>query len=122
MKKYIIIFLLAFTALVFIGQQKGVHTVEVVEFQKFTTLSSKHLLDVRTPQEYQQGHIEGAVNIDYFSKSFKTELEKLDKTVPVYLYCRSGGRATKAMQIMKEMGFETIYNLKGGFLAWDQKK
>jgi rhodanese-related sulfurtransferase len=122
MKKYIIILLLAFTASMLISQQKGMHTVEVAEFQKFTALANKHLLDVRTPQEFTQGHIEGAVNLDYFSKDFKSELEKLDKSVPVYLYCRSGGRATKAMQIMKEIGFVTVYNLKGGFLAWSQKK
>lgn len=122
MKKYIIFLLVILVSSVLFAQQKGMHTVEVSEFKKFTTITNKHLLDVRTPQEYAQGHIEGAVNIDYFSKDFKSELEKLDKTIPVYVYCRSGGRSVKVMQIMQEMGFVTVYNLQGGFLTWSQSK
>lgn len=104
-----------------VASQKGASNVEVEEFKKHTSISSVHLLDVRTPKEYQEGHIDGAKNIDYFDKSFKTELSKLNKNLPVYVYCRSGGRSGKAMQIMKEIGFVDVYNLKGGFLAWSQQ-
>lgn len=122
MSKYLIILILVISASLVFSQEKGMHNVSVSEFQKFESLSKKTLLDVRTPQEFDKGHVEGARNIDYFSKSFKSELDKLDKSIPVYVYCRSGGRSAKAMQIMKEMGFVTIYNLQGGFLAWSQKK
>ena len=122
MSKYLIILMLVISASLVFSQEKGMYNVSVSEFQKFETLSMKTLLDVRTSQEFDKGHVEGARNIDYFSKSFKSELDKLDKSIPVYVYCRSGGRSAKAMQIMKEMGFVTIYNLQGGFLAWSQKK
>lgn len=115
MSKYLIILMLVTPGSLVFSQEKGMHNVPVSEFQIFETLSKKALLDVRTPQEFNKGHVEGARNIDYFSKSFKSELDKLDKSIPVYVYCRSGGRSAKAMQIMKEMGFVTIYNLQGGF-------
>lgn len=98
--------------------QNGFYNVEVEEFKDYTILSKSSLIDVRTPKEYQEGHIYNAQNIDYFDKSFKVELDKLDKSIPAYVYCRSGGRSAKAMQIMKEMGFTSVYNLKGGFLVW----
>lgn len=122
MKKYILILVALFTTFFFYAQvaEKGAHNVDVDQFKAFEKQEKHLLLDVRTPNEYKQGHIEGAKNLDYFDKGFKTELGKLDKSVPVYVYCRSGGRSGKAMQIMKEMGFESIYNLKGGYLAWSQ--
>jgi rhodanese-related sulfurtransferase len=124
MKKYIVLVLAILSISFLFGQagEKGTHTVDVGQFKEYTKLEKKEIIDVRTPNEFDQGHIEGAKNIDYFSKSFKSELEKLDKSVPVYVYCRSGGRSAKAMQIMKEIGFVSVYNLQGGFLAWSQKK
>lgn len=124
MKKLIIIFATVFTTFFFYAQgvEKGMHNVDVAQFKAFEKQEKHLLLDVRTPNEYKQGHVEGAKNIDYFDKGFKSELEKLDKKVPVYVYCRSGGRSSKAMQIMKDMGFESVYNLKGGYLAWSQNK
>ena len=124
MKKYIVLILAILSVTFLFGQagEKGTHTVEVDQFKEYSKLEKKEIIDVRTPNEFDQGHIEGAKNIDYFSKSFKSELEKLDKSVPVYVYCRSGGRSAKAMQIMKEIGFVSVYNLQGGFLAWSQKK
>lgn len=125
MKKSILIAVLVSSLSLIIGQtpagEKGVYNVGVEVFENYTSLSKVHLLDVRTPKEFEEGHIEGAKNIDYFNKGFKVELDKLDKTLPVYVYCRSGGRSAKSMQIMQELGFESIYNLKGGFLAWSQK-
>ncbi len=124
MKKYIVLILAILSVTFLFGQagEKGTHTVEVDQFKEYSKLKKKEIIDVRTPNEFDQGHIEGAKNIDYFSKSFKSELEKLDKSVPLYVYCRSGGRSAKAMQIMKEIGFVSVYNLQGGFLAWSQKK
>lgn len=77
------------------------------------------LIDVRTPKEYRSGHISKAVNIDVFQQSsFRPAVEKLDKNKPVYLYCRSGNRSQKAARILSDMGFDEIYDLKGGYMSW----
>jgi len=78
------------------------------------------LIDVRTPQEVAQGYIEGARNIDINSQDFRPKVEKLDKTQPVLVYCRSGRRSEAAMRYMQDQGFSEVYNLNGGILAWSQ--
>lgn len=80
------------------------------------------LIDVRTPQEYAQGAIKGAVNIDYFDQElFLKKISALEKSKPVYLYCRSGNRSMKAARQLASLGFEKIYDLAGGYLAWSSK-
>ena len=77
------------------------------------------LLDVRTQREFQQGHIEGARNLDIFQTGkFQSQCELLNRDQPVYLYCRSGNRSRKASRILTKMGFREIYDLKGGILNW----
>ncbi len=76
------------------------------------------ILDVRTKEEFSEGHIKGAINIDYHSKDFKSKLEKLDKTKIYMIYCRSGYRSGRAFELMKEMGFTKLYNIEGGINAW----
>ncbi len=76
------------------------------------------LVDVRTPKEFAQGHIENALNINYFSENFKDSLSVLNKDKPVYIYCRSGKRSAKSVSKFKEAGFDTIYELEGGMLNW----
>lgn len=73
------------------------------------------LIDVRTPQEYQDGHIRDAVNIDFFSDDFSEDFKQFDKQQPIYIYCKSGNRSGKAAKKLSDMGFEKIYDLKGGF-------
>ncbi len=119
MKYFIITLTLLFTSM-FYAQENEYHNVNVQQFENFKTVKNKVLLDVRTPKEFQDGHIEGAKNLNYFDKTFKSELDKLDRKVPVYVYCRSGGRSGKAMQLMKTMGFEKVYNLMGGYLSWSK--
>jgi rhodanese-related sulfurtransferase len=79
------------------------------------------LIDVRTPEEFQEGHIEGAVNIDFYSEDFENQFNKLDKEQPVYLYCRSGARSNQSAIKLSEMGFIEIYDLEGGILNYNQK-
>ena len=79
------------------------------------------LLDVRTTNEVGQGAIEGAINIDYYSSDFKKNVSKLNKNKAIYVYCRSGNRSGKAMQIMTDLGFVEVYNLIGGYGAWPFK-
>ena len=79
------------------------------------------IVDVRTPEEYSEGKIGDAMNIDYYSADFKKQAEALDKTKPVLVYCRSGGRSGKSAEILEEMGFTEIYNLEGGYMGWPDK-
>lgn len=79
------------------------------------------ILDVRTPNEFSEGHIEGAINIDFYSKSFREELNKLNKTKTYLVYCRTGHRSGLASKIMEELGFQHIYNMKGGIVKWKAK-
>ena len=77
------------------------------------------LLDVRTPDEVEEGYIPNATNIDiYLGQEFLAELEKLDKTKNYYVYCRSGQRSGQACAIMNKLGFENAFNLEGGFMNW----
>jgi len=79
------------------------------------------LVDVRTSNEFRSGHIRGALNVDYFGGGrFTKAIDKLDRDRPLYLYCRSGSRSQKAARQIVEMGFSEIYDLKGGFLAWEK--
>jgi rhodanese-related sulfurtransferase len=78
------------------------------------------LLDVRTEDEYNDGIIENAINIDiHKGQEFIAAIEALDKSKNYYVYCRSGARSAKACEIMNELGFENAYNLMGGILDWD---
>jgi len=95
--------------------------VEAEEFKSLFESGNGTLLDVRTIGEVENGAIEGAVNIDFNGPSFKDELTKLDKSKPVYVYCASGGRSGKAMNMMKDMGFSEVYNLIGGYGNWPFK-
>jgi len=97
-------------------------TIKILNVEDFkSSISQKNvqLIDVRTPKEYRSGHISKAVNIDIFQQSsFRTSVEKLDKNKAVYLYCRSGNRSQKAARVLAGMGFDQIYDLKGGYMSW----
>lgn len=75
------------------------------------------LLDVRTPEEYEEGHIEGAINIPLKNLSYDVENEIEDKETMIYLYCRSGVRVITAGQILQDLGYENVYNM-GGIISW----
>ena len=78
------------------------------------------ILDVRTEDEFNDGIIENAINIDiHKGQGFISEIEALDKDKNYYVYCRSGARSGKACEVMNELGFKNAYNLAGGILAWN---
>ncbi len=83
--------------------------------------ASKHpvIIDVRTPEEFEEGYIESAqlINIQD-SSNFMKEIEKLPKDKDYYVYCRSGRRSEMACQLMNRVGIENAYNLEGGILDW----
>jgi len=78
------------------------------------------ILDVRTEDEFNEGIIPGAMNIDiYKGQGYIYSIEELDKSKNYYVYCRSGGRSGQACSIMRELGFENAYNLLGGIMNWE---
>lgn len=76
------------------------------------------LVDVRTPREFKNGHIKNAINIDFFSRKFDSEFNKLNKDNAIYLYCRSGSRSRKTAKKLFNLGFTEIYDLEGGILNY----
>ena len=98
-------------------------TAVEVEVYKSLIAEGGMLLDVRTPVEFAAGKIDGASNIDWMAGDFAHKVQALDKETPVYVYCTAGGkRSIDAMQKMKDLGFKEVYNLKGGYVAWMEKK
>ncbi|MBT8253434.1 MAG: rhodanese-like domain-containing protein, partial [Bacteroidia bacterium] len=89
------------------------------EFKARVSAPNIQLIDVRTAVEYNKGHIENAVNIDFYSGTFYKEMEKqMVKSKAIYLYCRSGVRSRRAARKLAKMNFDEIYDLKGGILGW----
>ena len=89
------------------------------EFENTMELDSNlQLIDVRTPEEFNQGFIKNAKNVNWNGGDFETEVTKLDKSKTVFVYCLAGGRSGEAANKLKDLGFTTIYDLKGGMNAW----
>ncbi|WP_228547192.1 rhodanese-like domain-containing protein [Nonlabens antarcticus] len=104
-------------------QSDAIKTLTVTAFKKAIKEDKVQLVDVRTLEEFKEGAIENALNIDYFEiEKFKTEFGKLDKDKPIYLYCRSGSRSQKAAARLETMGFKKIFDLKGGYMGWPERK
>jgi rhodanese-related sulfurtransferase len=78
------------------------------------------IIDVRTPAEYAEGHLDNAINIDFYAPGFREQLVALDRERPYVVYCRKGMRGAKAMSIMKETGFRRVYNMSGGIENWNR--
>ena len=76
------------------------------------------VLDVRTADEFDVGHLAGAVNLDYNASTFAAGLAALDRDVPYLIYCRSGNRSAGAREMMRDLGFAEVYEIAGGITAW----
>jgi rhodanese-related sulfurtransferase len=92
----------------------------VAEYKQEISKEAVQLVDVRTPGEFADGAIPNAENINVNDASFEEKIQKLDKTKPVYVYCRSGARSQVAAKKMIEMGFEEVIDLDGGYLNWNK--
>ena len=92
------------------------------DFQdKLSSMPGVQLVDVRTPEEFGEGHLEGAVNIDFLDDEvFSAGIKGLDKERPVLLYCRSGRRSADAGRLLLKEGFKEVYDLEGGYLNWTE--
>lgn len=100
------------------AQSNGGTNLDVKQVSEMMENEDIVVVDVRTPQEYNQGHLKGAQLVDFYGANFKEEIGKLDKAKKYVVYCRSGGRSAKSVQMMKEMGFTDVYNMSGGFISW----
>ncbi|MFI2743172.1 rhodanese-like domain-containing protein [Zhouia sp. PK063] len=104
------------------GKKESSGIITKVSAEVFKTLIQERnvqLVDVRSKAEYESGHIKGAYNIDFFKQgAFKSSFEKFDKTKPIYVYCRSGHRSGQSAKQLNHIGFQEIYDLKGGYMAW----
>jgi len=76
------------------------------------------IIDVRTPEEFTEEHIENATNINFYSESFRDMLNNLDKNKTYLIYCKVGGRSGSALDIMAELDFREVYNILGGINQW----
>ena len=76
------------------------------------------IIDVRTPEEFSEGHIAGATNVDFRSDAFSDEINKFDKDKEYVVYCRSGNRSRGALEVMTEQGFTLIHHLSSGIIGW----
>jgi rhodanese-related sulfurtransferase len=101
--------------------QSEIKVISPEEMQTLLELDDVQIVDVRTPEEYQDGFIDNSQNIDFNSPTFDEDITKLDKTKPVILYCKSGGRSAKCAEKLKDAGFVKIYDLKGGITQWKFK-
>lgn len=95
-------------------------SVSSSDFATKVKADSAQLVDVRTPQEYADGHIDGALNIDIQSNDFQRMVEKeLSKDSTILVYCRSGRRSMDAAVILTKLGYKVV-NLKGGIIEWEE--
>ncbi|MGX7668188.1 thioredoxin domain-containing protein [Flavobacterium pedocola] len=112
---------IAFTTLLFsnCSESQTFKSVSVTDFESLLkSTSSAQLLDVRTSGEYAGGALSNSKNIDWNGDNFEAEASKLDKSKPIFVYCLAGGRSKKAAAKLSEMGFETIYEMDGGYMKW----
>src|SRR3990170_1284196 len=92
-----------------------------VLIEKNKDSSNLVILDVRTSKEFEDEHIENAINLDYYSETFKDDLSKLDKNKVYVTHCQLGGRSAKTVVIMKDLDFVEVYNITGGIAGWKSK-
>jgi len=106
------------------AQQDG--TITALSAKETLKLIEKHkgdsnfiILDIRTPGEYQSGHLKDSIMIDFYSNSFKDEIGRLDRSKSYLVYCRSGNRSARSMNLFKEFQFQKIYHLSSGINSWN---
>ncbi len=107
-----------------IGQStEGFVSVKPQEFsEKLEKSPEAILIDVRTPQEYADGHLKNATNINWNGDDFGKQVAELDKSKPIFIYCLSGGRSKAAANFLKQEGFTDIVEMDGGMMKWRSEK
>ncbi|MDB0043127.1 rhodanese-like domain-containing protein [Flavobacteriaceae bacterium] len=120
MNKY---FFLLFSLLVF--SQENTQVYEVLSYDDFKNQINNDnvlLFDIRTMDEFNSGHLKGSINIDFYEeKLFDKFFKKVNKSKPIYIYCRSGNRSKKSFEKLKKLGFVKVFDLEGGYKNWIKK-
>lgn len=103
------------------AQSDSVKTVSASQFEQIISSDTVELVDVRTADEFNAGHISGAKNIDVLQNDFKSRAKALPKDKTIAVYCRSGKRSLKAASILSRLGYSVV-NLRGGWIEWSEYK
>ena len=104
------------------ADSSDIKLVTADEMKQIIELEDVQVVDVRTASEFEAIRIKSAQNIDFNSPTFDKDIQKLDKSKPVVLYCKGGGRSAKCAKKLKDAGFEKIYDLEGGLSKWEHSK
>lgn len=112
-------FSLLFVLLLNLGcaQSKAKH---ITEFSQ-NDIENGILIDVRTPEEFDAGHLDNALNVNWFDSDFTKQMEGIDKDQPIYIYCKKGGRSAKAANLLDSLGYQNVIDLEGGYDALEKK-
>lgn len=128
MKKLLIITLLTISFVFNVScvdkkaDSQDIKLVTAAEMKSIIELEDVQLIDVRSPREFEKSRISNAQNIDFNSPTFDDDVSRLDKSKPVVLYCKGGGRSAKCAKKLQAAGFKKIYDLQGGISKWEHSK
>lgn len=121
------IILLLITPLLFLSacaqntQNKSFTDVNSLQFEKLVSTGKGILLDVRTENEFKNGHIANAGQLNFYASDFRSRLLLLPKDQPIYIYCLTGSRSRSAAQLLVQNGYTNVYNLQRGIMEWNQQ-
>lgn len=99
--------------------EKFIKNVDAATFKELIEKEDGIVLDVRTPEEVASGHIPNASTINIYDEDFEAKINMMQKDKTIYVYCKSGGRSSQAAQLLQKNGFNKVYNLDGGTMAWE---
>jgi len=121
LKQRLLLLMVLMIAVTFFAQAQTVNKLDTQNFdKKLKEAKDPVLIDVRTPGEYAQGHLANAISMDIYSNDFKSRASKLDKSKPVFVYCKAGSRSDSAADVLSDLGFKEIYDLNGGIISWQK--
>jgi phage shock protein E len=101
------------------AESSAVTLVSPTDAQTLIESGDVEVVDVRTPEEYAEGHIEGATLVDFYEPDFADRIAELDRGQEYVVYCRSGNRSSQATALMAEQGFAAVNDVDGGIVAWE---
>lgn len=116
-----LVLMLVFAACSESSDSTEIEVITTDEMQNLMDFEDVQIVDVRTAEEFASGFIENSQNIDVSSPTFDQDIAKLDKSKPVVVYCKGGGRSAKCAEKLKGAGFVKIYDLEGGITQWQFK-
>jgi rhodanese-related sulfurtransferase len=107
-----------FVAMIMVACNTSNNVLDVAQFEQMLADPNVVLIDVRTPQEFAEGHIKGTLNIDFYGDNFESEIHAINQSKTILVYCKSGNRSGKAASILAKNNFKIVYDLSGGISSW----